>query len=119
MVGRWPHEPFTFRALKATLGQMWIRCDLCRRYAPLRIGSSLMDIDYRTRTFSCSACGAEAYWCAVEPIRETGMADYRLDERTSPERHPDAVRRLTRPPRLSRAVAGGGELPGRKIDLRR
>jgi len=46
------------------------------------------------------------------------MTDYRLDEVEKPERHPDAVKRLTEPPR--RPISSrGGELPGRKFDGRR
>jgi hypothetical protein len=83
----------------------------------LKLGG-LHDVDYRTKTFSCSRCGSEAYFCLGEPITEYGMADYRVDEVEKPERHPDAVKRLTEPPR--RPVSSrGGELPGRKIDGRR
>jgi hypothetical protein len=64
----------------------------------------------------CSVCGSKAYSCLVEPTKEFGMDDYRLDEREQPERHPDAVKRLIEPPR--RAVSSG-ELPGRKMDGRR
>ena len=72
----------------------------------------------RTKTFSCSQCGGEAYFCVVEPITERGMEDYRLDEKEKPARHPEAARRLTAPPR--RPISSrGGELPGRKIDPRR
>jgi hypothetical protein len=46
------------------------------------------------------------------------MADYRLDEVEKPERHPDAVRRLTEPPRRT-VSSTDGELPGRKMDGRR
>ena len=49
----WPHKPYTFRALRKTFGAMWVRCDVCRRYAPLSIGG-LQDVDYRSKTFSCS-----------------------------------------------------------------
>ena len=56
-------------------------------------------------------------FCLVEPTKEFGMHDYRLDEVEKPEHHPDAVRRLTEP--LRRPVSNrGGELPGRKIDGR-
>ena len=96
---------------------MWLRCDVCRRYARLNL-AGLHDVDYRTKIFSCSRCGGEAYFCLVEPITEYGMADYRIDEVEKPERHPDAVRRLTEPPRRSMS-SRGGELPGRKIDGRR
>jgi hypothetical protein len=27
----------------------------------------------------------------VEPVKETGMGDYRLDEREDPQRHPEAM----------------------------
>ena len=72
MVGPWPHRPFTFRALSKTYGQMWLRCDVCRRYARLKL-AGLHDVDYRTKTFSCSRCGSEAYFCLVEPIHEKAM----------------------------------------------
>jgi hypothetical protein len=116
MVGPWPHRAFPFRALSQAYGQMWLRCDVCRRYARLKL-AGLRDIDYRTKTFGCSVCGSEAYFCLVEPINEFGMHDVRLDEVENPERHPDAVRRLTEPPRRSMS-SRGGELPGRKIDGR-
>jgi hypothetical protein len=75
-------------------------------------------VDYRTKTVSCSVCGSEAYVCLVEPTKEYGMADYWLDEVEKPERHPDAVKRLTDPP--PRPVSStDGELPGRKMDGRR
>jgi hypothetical protein len=117
MVGPWPYRAFTFRALSKTYGQMWLRCDVCRRYARLKL-AGVHDVDYRTKTFSCSVCGSEAYFCLVEPITEYGMADYRIDEIEKPERHPDAVKRLTEPPRRS-ISSRDGELPGRKIDGRR
>lgn len=116
MVSAWPSVPFTFRALRRTFGTMWLRCDACRRYAPLRL-AGLHDVDHRTRTFSCSACGAAATLCVVEPVTERGMADYRLDERERPARHPEAVRRL-RGLAPSRSHEGG-ELPGRSLKGRR
>jgi hypothetical protein len=64
---------------------MWLRCDVCRRYARLKL-AGLHDVDYRTKTFSCSVCGSEAYFCLVEPITEYGMADYWVDEVEKPER---------------------------------
>jgi hypothetical protein len=78
-----PHKPYTFRALRKTFGAMWVRCDVCRRYAPLSIGG-LQDVDYRSKTFSCSQCGGEAYLAVIEPIKEAGMQDYRLRNRQSP-----------------------------------
>jgi hypothetical protein len=55
----------------------------------------------------------------IEPIKEAGMQDYRLDAIERPERHLAAVERLA-----SRSVRApldysGGELPGRKVDGRR
>jgi hypothetical protein len=70
---------------------MWVRCDVCRR--PKLAGRH--DVDYRTKTFSCSKCGAAAYIAVIEPIKEYGMQDYRLDELEAPERHPKAALRLT------------------------
>jgi hypothetical protein len=90
----WPHKPYTFRALRKTFGAMWVRCDVCRRYAPLSIGG-LQEVDYRSKTFSCSQCGSEAYIAVIEPIKEAGMQDYRLDAIERPERHPAAVDRVT------------------------
>jgi hypothetical protein len=54
----------------------------------------------------------------VEPVKETGTEDYRLDEIEQPERHPSAVRRLTGR-RRSTVDYSGGELPGRRVDPRR
>ena len=90
MVGPWQHRAFTFRALSKTYGQMWLRCDVCRRYARLKL-AGLQDTDSRSKTFSCSRCGGDAYFCVVEPITERGMEDYRLDEIEKPARHPAAV----------------------------
>jgi len=117
MVGPWPHRGFTFRALSKTYRQMWLHCDVCRRYARLKL-AGLHDVDYRTRTFRCSVCGSEAYFCLVEPTKEFGMHDYQLDEVKNPERHPDAVKRPTEPPRRT-ISSRGGKLPGRKVDGRR
>ena len=95
---------------------MSLRCDVCRRYAQLKL-AGLHHVDYRSKTFSCSVCASEAYFCRVEPITEFGMADYRLDEVEKPERHLDAVKRLTEP--LRRAASSRGGEPGRKMDGRR
>ncbi len=96
---------------------MWLRCDVCRRYARLKL-VGLQDVDSRTRTFSCSQCGGEACFCVVEPTRERGMEDYRLDERPHPERHPAASKRLSEPSRRPPA-SPGGERPGRTFKVRR
>jgi hypothetical protein len=42
--------------------------------------------------------------CVVEPVKERGMQDYRLDEIEDPQRHAAAVDRLT------------GKQAGRKVD---
>jgi len=117
MVGPWPHRAYTFRALAKTYGQMWLRCDVCRRYASLKL-AGLHEVDYRTKTFSCSRCGAAAYLCLMEPTKETGMEDYRLDEQSEPKRHPAAVKRLTQPVRRAERPTHG-ELPGRSLKGRR
>jgi hypothetical protein len=115
MVGPWPPRPFTFRAFSKTYGQMWLRCDVCRRYARLNLAAL---VDYRIKTFSCSICGADGALALEEPCKDTGMEDYRLDQRVDPKHHRAAVKRMTEPKRRSyRRV--GGELPGRKIDGRR
>ena len=51
------------------------------RLPPLRAPhlAWLQEVDYRSKTFSCSQCGSEAYLAVIEPIKEAGMPDYRLD----------------------------------------
>ncbi len=56
----WPYKPYTVRALQKTYGPMWVRRNLCRRYAHLRL-TGLLDVDYRTKRFSWSRCGSEAW----------------------------------------------------------
>ena len=72
---------------------MWVRCDVCRRYAPLSIGG-LQEVDHRSKTLA-ARCGSEAYLAVIEPIKEAGMQDYRVDAIERPERHPTAVDRLS------------------------
>jgi hypothetical protein len=58
--------PHSLGALRKTFRHL--RCDVCRRYALLRLGEHrLRDVDYRTRRFSCSACGAEATLTVTNP----------------------------------------------------
>jgi len=97
---------------------MWVRCDVCRRYAPLSIGG-IQEVDYRSKTFSCSQCGSEPYLAVIEPIKEAGMQDYHLHAIERRERHPKAVDRLTGRRRNGSVDYSGSELPGRKIDGRR
>src|SRR5712672_4048076 len=106
MVGPFPGVPYSFGALRQTYGPLFVRCDICRRYGRLKL-AGLHDVDYRTKTFSCSVCGSEAYFCLVEPTKEFGMHDYRLDEVEKPERHPVATKRLTEPPRQPVSSEGG------------
>jgi hypothetical protein len=117
MVDGFRGVPYSFGALRKTFGPLWIRCDVCRRYARLFV-RELRDVDYRTKTFSCSICGADGAIALEQPCKDTGMKDYRLDQRVDPQHHPAAIKRMTEPKRRSyRDVSG--ELPGRKIDGRR
>ena len=77
------------------------------------------EVDYRSKTFSCSRCGNEAYLAVIEPIKEAGMQDYRLDAIDRPKRHAAAVDELTGRRRSAPVDHSGGELPGRKVDGRR
>lgn len=100
----WRGKPFTFRALRDTYGTLYLRCDQCRRYAPLPL-TGILEVDYRPITFSCSRCGAQAWMVVVDPSTEAGMADYRLDAVPEATHHPAAIKRLTGgedtpPPRL-------------------
>jgi hypothetical protein len=61
MVGPWPFRPYTFRALVKTYGPLWVRCDVCRRYARLQVVGELVDADDRSKTFSRSVCGGPAW----------------------------------------------------------
>ena len=54
--------PYSFGALRKTFGRLYVRCDVCRRFALLQLGrNELRDVDYRTKRFSCSVCGDEAW----------------------------------------------------------
>lgn len=120
MVDRFNGIPYSFGALRKTFGPLYVRCDLCRRFALLQFGPhNLRDVDSRTKRFSCSVCGAEAWLTVTNPTTERGMEDYRLDQREDPQRHPAAVARLQGKPRRPTVDHSGGELPGRKVDGRR
>lgn len=90
----WRDKPFTFRALRKTYGPLFVRCDVCRRYAPLPL-TGILDADYRRVTFSCSRCGAQAWMVVVDPSTEAGTADFRLDPVPEATHHPKAIKRLT------------------------
>jgi hypothetical protein len=98
MAGPFRGVPYSFGALLKTFGLLWIRCDVCRRYARLFV-RELRDVDYRTKTFSCGADGAIAL---EEPCKDTGMKDYRLDQRVDLKHHPTAIKR---PNRLVKRIA--------------
>jgi hypothetical protein len=117
MVDRFPGKPFSFGALRKIFGPLYLRCDICRRFALLQLGAR--DVDYRTKRFSCCVCGEEAWLTVTDPRTERGMGDYRLDQREQPERHPRTVERRTANSRQSSVDLTGGELPGRQVDGRR
>jgi hypothetical protein len=120
MVDPFQGVPYSFGALHKTFGRLYLRCDLCRRFALLQLGpKKLRDVDSRTKRFSCSMCGAEAWLTVTNPTTELGMEDYRLDQREDPERHPAAVDRLLGQRQRPTVNHSGGELPGRKVDGRR
>ena len=50
---------------------------------PLLSIGGLQEVDYRSKTFSCSQCGSEAYLAVIEPIKQARR----------PERHPAAIDR--------------------------
>ena len=62
MVDPFPRKPYSFGTLRKTFGPLYLRCDLCRRFALLQLGPyNLRDVDSRTKRFSCSVCGTEAW----------------------------------------------------------
>ena len=118
MAGHSSALPRTFAELQETFGPLYVRCDICRRHIRLELGG-LRDLDYRSRTFSCSVCGGSGSLAIIDPTTQAGTQDYRFDPITDPPRHRAAVVRLTSSPRRPEPVRHNGELPGRKIDLRR
>ena len=94
MVGPFPGVPYSFGALRKTFSQLFVRCDVCRRYARLYL-AEIRDADYRTKTFCCCRCGTGGALAITEPNTEIGMTDYRLDQVEGPQHHPAAVDRLT------------------------
>jgi len=110
--------PKSFDELQETFGPLYVRCDVCRRHVRLAL-RGLRHLDYRSKTFSCSVCGGSGSLASLDPTTQAGMQDYRLDPVVDPPRHRAAVGRLTLPPKRREPVRSSGELPGRKIDLRR
>lgn len=88
---RCPYTPGTFRACQWADGQMYVRCNACRRYVELRMTPDLAERQVRRTTFSCTECGGEGALTGDDPARR----GYRLDPRDHPRRHPLAVARLT------------------------
>ena len=75
MVDRVPGKPFSFGALRKTFGPLYLRCDICRRFALLQLGThALRDVDYRTKRFSCSVCGDEAWLTVTDPAPSVAWA---------------------------------------------
>ena len=75
MVDRSPGKPFSFAALRKTFGPLYLRCDICRRFALLQLGPhGLRDVDYRTKRFSCSVCGDEAWLTVTDPAPSVAWA---------------------------------------------
>jgi len=66
-----------------------VLCLSCRRYV-LSIGG-LQDVDYRTKTFSCSWCDSEGDLAVIQPIKEAGMQDYRSTQSSDQAANPAAV----------------------------
>jgi hypothetical protein len=53
MVGLWSYRSHIFRALSKTYEQMWLRCDVCRRYAACLVnGASRTGLPRHTRPLS-------------------------------------------------------------------
>jgi len=94
MVGPFRGVPYSFGALREVYGPLFVRCDVCRRYARLYL-AEIRDTDSRTKTFSCCRGGTDGALAITEPNTETGMTDYRLDQVEGPQRHPAAVDRLS------------------------
>jgi hypothetical protein len=107
MVGPFRGVPYSFGALWQTFGPLFVRCDVCRRYARLYL-AEIRDTDYRTKTVSCCRCGADGALALSEPNTETGMTDYQLDQVEGPQHHPGAVAAEGRPSPICKALRGEG-----------
>ena len=73
-------------------------------YARLYL-AEIRDTDYRTKTFSCCRCGTDGALAITEPNTETGMTDYQLDQVEGPQHRPDALARLTGPPKPAHCLS--------------
>jgi hypothetical protein len=77
MVGPWPYRAFTFRALTKTYGQMWLRCNVCRRYARLYL-AEIRDTDYRAKPLVAGGVAPMARWRLPSLIAERVFGRARL-----------------------------------------
>jgi len=120
MVERFPGKPFSFGALRKTFGPLYLRCDICRRFALLQLGGArAARRGLPHQTLQLLGLWRRTWLTVTDPRTERGMSDYRLDQREQPERHPRTVERLTGNRRQSSVDLTGGELPGRKVYARR
>jgi len=53
MVGPFPGVPYSFGALRQTFGPLFVRCDVCRRYARLYL-ADIRDTDYRSKLLAAA-----------------------------------------------------------------
>jgi hypothetical protein len=50
MVDPFKGVPYSFGALRKTFGRLYVRCDVCRRFALLQLGrNELRNVDSRTK----------------------------------------------------------------------
>jgi hypothetical protein len=104
VVDPFPGVPYSFDALRKTYEPLFVRSDVCRRYARLHL-AEIRDTDYRTKTFSWCRCGADGALAITEPNTETGMTNYQLNQVEGPQHYPGAVARLTGPPNAAHRLS--------------
>lgn len=98
MAGPNPYQLYSFREAHHLIGPIFVCCWTCRRYIRLGMANGIGERDHRRTTFSCYRCGGEGHTTTDDPAQEPRLADMKLDPVTSPQRHPSAAERLTRPP---------------------
>lgn len=89
MVGPNPHRLHSFGELRAIIGQAWIVCEPCNRYATVPT-DRLKDRDTRTTPFSCSLCGLPGKLVTEDPGQNGRL---QADTRENPQHHPHVVNR--------------------------
>ncbi len=102
MAGLNPYRLYSFRELRAVMGQAWVVCRPCLRFVDLRVAD---DRDTRATTFSCCLCGREGQLAFEDPAGN-GL---QYDPRDQPQRHPHRILRLQQIARLA------GPLSPRKV----